>query len=66
MVQFRFINPVHGAGGADSPCPHFFRLLDEIRFRLTPEAAARRMPRGLDVPEEDLKALEAWFSAISR
>ena len=42
------------------------RLLDEIRFRLTAEAGARRMPRGVNLPEADIQALETWFGTISR
>ena len=40
------------------------RLLDEIHFRLGPGAGARRMPRGLNIPEEELLALEAYFRAL--
>jgi hypothetical protein len=42
------------------------RLLDEILFRLTPQAGAGRMPRGFDVDAPQQRALEDYFVGLAR
>jgi hypothetical protein len=41
------------------------RLLDEILFRLAPEAGADRMPRGMNIDPEERQALERYFIAVA-
>lgn len=40
-------------------------LLDEILFRLSPEAGARRMPVGLNISEDERKSLERYFRNLA-
>jgi cytochrome c5 len=49
----------------DGNYPHG-RLLDEILFRLTPEAGAGRMPRGLAVDGAQQRELEEYFMNLAR
>jgi hypothetical protein len=42
------------------------RLIDEILFRLTPAAAAQRMPRGVYVDTAQQRALEEYFLHLSQ
>jgi len=42
------------------------RLLDEILFRLTPEAGAERMPRGMNPTPDEQRELEQYFLALAR
>ena len=41
-------------------------LMDEIRWRLAPQAGASRMPLGANIDEADRMALVDYFSALSR
>ena len=41
-------------------------LMDEIRWRLAPQAGASRMPLGANIDETDRMALLDYFSALSR
>jgi mono/diheme cytochrome c family protein len=49
----------------DGNYPHG-RLLDEILFRLTPEAAAGRMPRGVTIGAADQRELEEYFMNLAQ
>lgn len=40
-------------------------LLNEIVFRLSPQAGQERMPRGANLPDEDRTALEDYFRALA-
>jgi hypothetical protein len=40
-------------------------LQDEIRFRLSPEAGAHRMPLGLNLADAERQALVAYFEALA-
>jgi len=40
-------------------------LVDEIRFRLSPQAGARRMPLGLVLPDSERQSLERYFTALA-
>jgi cytochrome c553 len=40
-------------------------LQDEIRFRLSPEAGAHRMPLGLNLADAERQALAAYFEALA-
>jgi len=40
-------------------------LEDEIRFRLSPEAGAHRMPLGLNLADADQQALAAYFESLA-
>ncbi|MGH8133275.1 MAG: hypothetical protein ACRETG_04515 [Steroidobacteraceae bacterium] len=40
-------------------------LIDEIRYRLSAAAGARRMPLGANLPDGDRHALEAYFTALA-
>jgi len=40
-------------------------LIDEIRFRLSPEAGAQHMPLGLNLSDADRQSLEAYFAALA-
>ena len=40
-------------------------LIDEIRFRLSPQAGARRMPLGLVLPDSERQSLERYFTALA-
>ena len=42
------------------------RLLDEILFRLTPEAGAGRMPRGVAVDGAEQRELEEYFMNLAQ
>ena len=42
------------------------RLLDEILYRLTPEAGAARMPRGLNIDSTEQRQLEDYFVVLAR
>jgi hypothetical protein len=42
------------------------RLLDEILFRLTPQAAADRMPRGIDISSIEQHQFEDYFLSLAR
>jgi hypothetical protein len=41
-------------------------LLDEIIFRLSPEAGAHRMPLGLNTTREERKGLEDYFRSLAK
>ena len=41
------------------------RLLDEILYRLAPEAGADRMPRGINIDSDERRALERYFIAVA-
>ena len=41
------------------------RLIDEIRFRLSPEAGLKRMPLGVDLTDTDRSELEAYFMQLA-
>ncbi|MGH8304597.1 MAG: hypothetical protein ACRETG_03195 [Steroidobacteraceae bacterium] len=40
-------------------------LIDAIRYRLSAAAGARRMPLGLNLPDGDRQALEAYFATLA-
>jgi len=40
-------------------------LLDEILFRLSAAAGPRRMPLGTNLPDEERRALERYFTALA-
>jgi hypothetical protein len=40
-------------------------LLDEIRFRLSPQAGAHRMPLGVTLSDSDWRGLEAYFVTLA-
>ena len=40
-------------------------LFDEIRFRLSPDSGADRMPRGINLSEEDRQQLESFFQRLA-
>lgn len=42
------------------------RLLDEILFRLTPEAGAGRMPRGIVIAAAEQRELEGYFMGLAQ
>jgi mono/diheme cytochrome c family protein len=42
------------------------RLLDEILFRLTPQAGPARMPRGINIDADEQRELETYFIALAR
>jgi hypothetical protein len=42
------------------------RLLDEILFRLTPQAAADRMPRGIYISSIEQHQFEDYFLTLAR
>ena len=42
------------------------RLLDEILFRLTPQAGAGRMPRGINIDSAEQRDLEDYFTEMAR
>ena len=42
------------------------RLLDEILFRLTPEAGAARMPRGMAIDPAQQRELERYFTNLAQ
>jgi mono/diheme cytochrome c family protein len=48
----------------DDRYPHG-RLLDEILFRLTPEAGADRMPRGMNPTPSEQRELETYFLSLA-
>ena len=41
-------------------------LLDEILYRLSPEAGAHRMPLGLNISDEERKGLEDYFRSLAK
>jgi hypothetical protein len=41
-------------------------LLDEILYRLTPEAGADQMPRGLNINSDERHELEEYFLSLVR
>lgn len=41
------------------------RLLDEILYRLAPEAGADRMPRGINIDPDERHALERYFITVA-
>jgi cytochrome c553 len=49
----------------DGSYPHG-RLLDEILFRLTPEAGAGRMPRGIIIDAAEQRGLEEYFVNLAQ
>jgi mono/diheme cytochrome c family protein len=49
----------------DGHYPHG-RLLDEILFRLTPQAGAGRMPRGINIDSDEQRDLENYFTELAR
>jgi mono/diheme cytochrome c family protein len=49
----------------DGNYPHG-RLLDEILFRLTPEAGAGRMPRGVAIDAAEQRDLEEYFMDLAQ
>ena len=46
------------------PAPHGL-LIDEVRFRLSAEAGAQRMPLGINLSDEQRQQLNAYFSALA-
>jgi cytochrome c553 len=42
------------------------RLLDEILFRLTPEAGTERMPRGVAIDAAEQRELEGYFMSLAQ
>ena len=48
----------------DRPYPHG-RLLDEILYRLTPQAGADRMPRGMNSSPDEQHELETYFLSLA-
>jgi mono/diheme cytochrome c family protein len=54
-----------GARLRDGHYPHG-RLLDEILFRLTPQAGAGRMPRGINIDSAEQRELEDYFMEVAR
>ena len=51
--QLRVRRSAHGA------------LIDEIRFRLSPEAGAQHMPLGLNLSDAERESLESYFAALA-
>ena len=49
----------------DGNYPHG-RLLDEILFRLTPEAGTERMPRGVAIDAAEQRELEEYFVSLAQ
>jgi cytochrome c553 len=49
----------------DGNYPHG-RLLDEVLFRLTPEAGAGRMPRGVAIDAAEQRELEGYFMNLAQ
>ena len=45
------------------PAPHG-RLIDEVRFRLSAEAGAQRMPLGINLSDEQRQQLNTYFTAL--
>ena len=41
------------------------RLIDELRFRLSPEAGSKRMPLGVDLTDTDRVELESYFLQLA-
>jgi mono/diheme cytochrome c family protein len=41
------------------------RLLDEVLFRLTPEAGPDRMPRGMNIDDDGRRTLERYFLSVA-
>jgi hypothetical protein len=41
------------------------RLLDEILYRLTPEAGAQGMPLGLSISDDERRGLEEYFLLLA-
>lgn len=52
-----------GAEGSEARYPHG-TLIEEILFRLRPEAGARRMPLGTDFSTTEIASLEAYFQRM--